>query len=209
MTGNAAKDASTKCKQQHGEKIIEKSLPGTTSEPGEVSPVHWLLLGLCRETSGILAIKTLPLKSYCLPYGSISELKAKSGTFCTWHCTNMQRERLNKELKQAKTGKTEARSSRWFAEWIRSSTTFFLPMLYAFICAVLWSSWNILVNTPRLGEDMGPPQDEVHPWGLTATQVRAGSRELLRHGIEDKWLIQAQLAPQKNTFWSFGEGGAA
>lgn len=56
---------------------------------------------------------------------------------------------------------------------------------------------------------MGPPQDEVHPWGLTATQVRAGSRELLRHGIEDKWLIQAQLAPQKNTFWSFGEGGAA
>lgn len=67
--------------------------------------------------------------------------------------------------------------------------------------------YRLLVNTPRLGEDTGPPQDEVHPWGLAATQVRAGSRELLRHGIEDKWLIQAQIAPSKNTFWSFGEGG--
>lgn len=67
--------------------------------------------------------------------------------------------------------------------------------------------YRLLVNTPRLGEDTGPPQDEVHPWGLAATQVRAGSRELLRHGIEDKRLIQAQIAPSKNTFWSFGEGG--
>lgn len=33
MTGNAAKDASTKCKQQHGEKIIEKKLAGRVSEP--------------------------------------------------------------------------------------------------------------------------------------------------------------------------------
>ena len=63
MTGNAAEDASTKCKQQHGEKIIEKSLPGRTSKLGEVSPVFWLLLGVCRETSGVLAIKTLAQNS--------------------------------------------------------------------------------------------------------------------------------------------------
>lgn len=71
-----------------GKKIIEKSLPGRTNELGEVSPVCWLLLGVHRETSGILAIKTLAQKSYCLHYGNTSEREAKSGTFCTWHCTN-------------------------------------------------------------------------------------------------------------------------
>jgi len=96
VTGNAAENASAKCKQQHGEKIIEKSPPGRTSKLGEVSPACWLLLGVCRETSGILAIKTLAQKSCCLHYGNISELEAKSGTFCTWHCTNMEGERLNK-----------------------------------------------------------------------------------------------------------------
>lgn len=78
-----------KHKQRHGEKIIEKSLAGRSRQAGEVSPARWLLPGGRGETSGMLAIKTLAQKSGCLRYGNTSELEGKSGTFCTWHCTNM------------------------------------------------------------------------------------------------------------------------
>lgn len=111
MTGNAAEDVSTKCKQQHGEKIIEKSLPGRTGELGEVSPTRWLLPGVCRETSGILAIKTLAQKSYRLHYGNISELEAKSSTFCTWHCMNTQGEDWTKSLNRQNLGKLRDRAA--------------------------------------------------------------------------------------------------
>lgn len=67
--------------------------------------------GVCGETAGILAIKSLARRSCCV-IGNSSGLGAEPGTFRTWHCLDRRGGRANKELKPAKPGKTEARGSR-------------------------------------------------------------------------------------------------
>lgn len=107
--GSTAEDVSAECKQQHGEKIIEKSLPGRMRDWERSAPSAAFCRAV-RRNAGIWQLN--PWHGGAAAAGNSSELGAESGTFCTWHCMDQQGGRANKELKSAKPGETEAQGSR-------------------------------------------------------------------------------------------------